>query len=214
MKKILSFILSMTLLCGCSATENNTANDETLTENTTLSVSEDTTEQRDSVDDVTEVNGEKILIAYFSQSGNTRKIAEEINSQMSGDIFEIKTSTPYPEDYNTLIDVAKKEQEENVRPELSTHIENIEEYDVIFLGYPNWWSDLPMPVFTFLDEYNLEGKTIIPFCTHGGGGFANGIESMKTEEPNANFIEGIAINGSSVDNSGDEISEWLNGLGL
>ena len=108
----------------------------------------------------------KILIAYFSHSGNTKVVANSIKENIGGDIFEIKTSLSYPTSYNAVVDKAKKEQNANDRPELISHVENMDSYNVIFIGYPNWWGTIPMAEFTFLEEYNFSGKTIIPFCTH------------------------------------------------
>lgn len=113
--------------------------------------------------------GGRVLIAYFSWGGNTRGIAEEIAGQTGAELFEITPVTPYSDDYNTVLDEAQRDQKEQARPELADHLENMDDYDVILLGYPNWWASIPMPVASFLEEYDLAGKTIIPFCSHGGG---------------------------------------------
>ena len=115
-------------------------------------------------------NGKKVLVAYFSRSGNTKAIASHIKELTGGDLFEIQTAKPYPADYHTCTEVAKKEKNDNARPELKEKVKNIEEYDIIFIGFPNWWGTMPMPILTFLESYKLEGKIVIPFCTHGGGG--------------------------------------------
>jgi flavodoxin len=106
--------------------------------------------------------GGKILIACFSWSGNTRVVAGQIQKTVGGDLFEIKTAKAYPKDYRECIDVAKKEQQANARPELSAKVENMDAYNIIFVGYPNWWGTLPMPLFTFFESYDFKGKTIIP----------------------------------------------------
>jgi flavodoxin len=103
-----------------------------------------------------------ILIAYFSHSGNTQVIANQIYESVGGDIFKIVTVDPYPTNYNAVVNLAKQEQKNDYRPELATKVENMDSYDVIFVGYPNWWATMPMAVFTFLEEYDFAGKTIIP----------------------------------------------------
>lgn len=217
MKKLFVSLLILTMLCGCSTSSDTDVTEQT-TENlisNTQTTEVVTSEIQETVYAAApETIEENILIAYFSQTGNTEKLAEDIHNTVGGDMFEITTVTPYPDDYNTLVDQARQEQDEDFRPELATHIDNIEQYDIIFLGYPNWWSDLPMPVFSFLDEYDLSGKTIIPFCTSGGGGFGNGVESMQSAEPDAVFEEGFEVDGSSVDSAETNVNEWLDGLGL
>ena len=111
--------------------------------------------------------GGKILIAYFSWSGNTRGIAQEIQRETGADIFEISPVEPYSSDYNTVLMEAQEDQHKQARPELSGHVENMDEYDTILLGYPNWWASIPIPITSFLEEYDLSGKRIIPFCSHG-----------------------------------------------
>ncbi len=113
---------------------------------------------------------EKILIVYYSWSGNTRSVAEKIREITGGDIIEIVPALPYPEDYNEVVNQAKKEIREGFRPELETIIGRVDEYSRIFIGSPNWWNTVAPPVASFLAEHDLTGKTIFPFCTHGGGG--------------------------------------------
>lgn len=217
MKKLFVSLLILTMFCGCSTSSDTDVTEQT-TENlisNTQTTEFVTSEIQETVDAAApETIEENIIIAYFSQTGNTERLAEDIHNTVGGDMFEITTVTPYPDDYNTLVDQARQEQDEDFRPELATHIDNIEQYDIIFLGYPNWWSDLPMPVFSFLDEYDLSEKTIIPFCTSGGGGFGNGVESMQSAEPDAIFKEGFEVDGSSVDGAETNVNEWLDGLGL
>ncbi len=147
----------------------------------------------------------KILVLYFSQSGNTEAVANIIHNEVGGDIVKLETVQTYPSDYNELVDYAQKEQKQNARPELKTKIDNIEQYDTIFLGYPNWWADMPMPLYTFLDEYDLSGKTIAPFITHGGSGLSGTPDKIKKEEPNATVTEGLAVSGSNAKNSGSTV---------
>ncbi len=159
-----------------------------------------------------EETGVKALIVYFSHSGNTESVAEEIQNQTGADIFEIIPETPYTDDYNTLLDVAQDEKRNDTRPSISGTIENIENYDIIYLGYPNWWADMPMILYTFLDTYDLSGKTIAPFVTSGGSGFSNTINTIKSMEPNAEVAEGLAIRDSAAGDPGDAVAEWLSKL--
>lgn len=162
----------------------------------------------------TEIQNGKTLILYFSQSGNTQKVANFIHEAVGGDIVRLETVKTYSSNYNDLLDEAQEEQRNNARPELKTKIDNIEEYSTIFLGYPNWWGDMPMPLYTFLEEYDLSGKTIAPFVTSGGSGFSNTISTIRENEPNANIVDGLSINGSSASKSQDEVEEWTNNLGF
>lgn len=158
--------------------------------------------------------GSKTLILYFSMSGNTQTVANFIHDEIGGDIIRLETEQTYPEDYNDLVDYAQEEQQENARPELKTKIENIDQYDTIFLGYPNWWGDMPMPIYTFLDEYDLSGKTIAPFITHGGSGLSGTDENIQEEEPDATVTEGLSIYGDDAKNSQSDVEDWLNSLGF
>jgi len=156
----------------------------------------------------------KILVAYFSHTGNTRVIANQIHEKVGGDIFEIVTVNPYPTDHDAVVDQAKQEQEDNYRPELATKVENMDSYDVVFIGYPNWWGTMPMPVFTFLEEYDFSGKTIIPFCTHEGSGLGRSVEDITKLCPQSTILDGLAIRGSSVETAQDDVSEWLREIGM
>ncbi|WP_229395352.1 flavodoxin [Methanosarcina sp. DH1] len=156
----------------------------------------------------------KILVAYFSHTGNTRVIANQIHEKVGGDIFEIVTVNPYPTDYDAVVDQAKQEQEDNYRPQLKTKVENMDSYDVVFIGYPNWWGTMPMSVFTFLEEYDFSGKTIIPFCTHEGSGLGRSVEDITELCPQSTILDGLAIRGSSVETAQDDVSEWLRKIGM
>lgn len=157
-----------------------------------------------------------VLIAYFSHSGNTRYMAEQVHAQVGGDIFEIRTVKPYPEDYDTVVDQAKREQNMSHRPQLATHLPDIESYDAIFVGYPNWWGTMPMVLFTLFEENDFSGKTLIPFCTHEGSVFGRSVSDMKKINPHATIADGLAIRGGSVRNKSahKDITEWLADLGL
>ena len=123
--------------------------------------------------------GSKSLVVYFSWSGNTENVAKSIQTQTGADIFEIVPATPYSDDYDTVVDLAREEQRNSARPAISDSIENIEQYDVIYVGFPNWWGDMPMILYSFFDEYDFSGKTIVAFATNGGweGSTLDDIES-------------------------------------
>jgi len=163
-----------------------------------------------------EINMEKVLVAYFSRTGeqysvgeitegNTKKLAEIIAEKTNGDLFEIKVvADNYPNKYAPLIQFAKQEKQINARPEIVGEVENFADYDTIFIGYPNWWADMPMPVYTFLDKYDLSGKNVYKFCTHEGSG---GVHS-----------DDFALYGHIAQNdkpqAEEKVSKWLKGLGF
>lgn len=121
--------------------------------------------------------------------------------------------TPYPAGYDETTDVALKEQHANARPKLSTHVDRMEDYDTIFLGYPNWWGTIPMAVCAFLEEYKLSGKTIVPFCTHEGSRLGSSERDIAKLCPGARLLGGLAIRGSSVERARKDVNDWLAGLG-
>lgn len=157
----------------------------------------------------TKGNGGKVLIVYFSWGGNTRGIAEEIQSQTGADLFEIEPVTPYSSDYNTVLDEAQRDQNEQARPELTTHVENIDDYDTIIIGYPNWWASIPMPVASFLEEYDFSGKTVIPFCSHGGGRFGQSLTAIVKLVPDAVMGEALSIHYSGGSEMPQDVADWL-----
>jgi len=157
----------------------------------------------------TESSGGKVLIAYFSWGGNTRGIAEEIQTQTGADLFEIELVNPYSSDYNTVLDETQRDQNEQARPELATHVENMEEYDTIILGYPNWWASIPMPIASFLEEYDFSGKTIILFCSHGGGRFGQSLTAIAKLAPDATMGEALSVHYSGGSSLSGDITEWL-----
>ncbi|MDR2198290.1 MAG: flavodoxin [Deltaproteobacteria bacterium] len=162
----------------------------------------------------------RILVAYFSWSGNAKALAKQIAEETGGDLFEIKTVTAYPETYNETIELAKQEQENNARPALSGSVENMERYGAVFLCYPNWWGTLPMGVFTFLESYDFSGKTIYPLVTHGGSRFGRSLDDIKKLSPKAVIGEGIDVvaydanpkNGPVVTLPNKEVTSWLTEL--
>ena len=159
-------------------------------------------------------NGEKVLIAFFSWGGNTKGIAEEIQSQTDADLFEIELVHPYSNDYNTVLDEAQRDQNAQARPEIKNHVEDMEQYDTIILGYPNWWASIPMPIASFLEEYDFSGKTIIPFCSHGGGRFGQSLTALSKLAPDANMGEALSIHYSGGSSLSSDVSEWLETNGI
>lgn len=167
----------------------------------------------------------KVLVAYFSRTGeqysvgsitegNTEIIAKMIAEKTNGDLFEIKVAKDnYPKDYTALTEYAKSEMNQNARPEIVGGVDNFDIYDTIFIGFPIWWGDKPMPVYTFLESYDFRGKNIVPFCTHEGSGFC-GTQGM--DKSGAKILKGLAIYGHTAQNERAEadrkVSEWLNSL--
>ena len=151
----------------------------------------------------------KILIAFFSWSGNTRGAAQEIQRQTGADIFEITLVHPYSTNYNTVLMEAQEDQHKQARPEIAEHIENFDDYDIILLGYPNWWASIPMPIASFLEEYDFSGKTIIPFCSHGGGRFGQSLTTIAKLAPDAIMGTGLSIHYSGGSALPDDVSAWL-----
>ncbi len=156
----------------------------------------------------------KVLIAYFSWSGNTRGIAQEIQRQTGADIFEISPVDPYSSDYNTVLMEAQEDQHKQARPALTEHVDNMDDYDVIILGYPNWWASIPLPIASFLEEYDFSGKRIIPFCSHGGGRFGQSLTAIAKLALNADIGEGLSVHYSGGSALPDDVSAWLDRNGL
>lgn len=182
------------------------------------------------------VSGGRILIAYFSVPetdgvdtvssasrvnldgevlGNNQYLAQLIQQETGGDLFRIETVQEYPGTHDALLDFAYTELTENARPALASQIENPDNYDVIFLGYPNWNSDLPMPLYTFLETYDFSGKTIIPFTVHGGSRFSRTIETIQQLQPDAAVMEdGLAVSRGDAADAQDVVTDWVAGLGI
>lgn len=173
-----------------------------------LDLSKQTTPAPDTAD------GNNILIAYFSFEGHTKQIAEEIYAQIGGDLFEITPEKPYTGTRNDLSGIASAELRENARPALSTHVNNMDQYDVVFIGYPCWWSNAPMVVFTFLEEYDFSGKTVVPFTSYGESVWGCSLDSIAESANGATIAEGFAIQEHQMENLSEQITEWLQGLDL
>ena len=170
----------------------------------------------------------KCLIAYFSRPGNnyvggtivnlpvgnTEVVAKFIQELTGAYLFRIEAVHSYPEDYTEATEVAKEEMHTNARPKITGRLESVDSYDVIFLGYPIWWGTMPMPVFTFLEDYDFAGKTIAPFCTHEGSGLGRSVSDIRKTCPHSTVLDGIAIRGSDVKNAKDEVAGWLREIGM
>lgn len=164
--------------------------------------------------DVSSEKGAESLVVYFSRSGNTENVAKSIQSQTNSDIFELVPVTPYSDDYDTVADVAQEEQSSNARPAISETIENIQQYDVIYVGFPIWWGDMPMILYTFFDTYDLSEKTIAPFCTSGGSGLSDTVNEIRSLEPNATVLDGLHIGSESSSQPDEAVSQWIREIGI
>lgn len=210
-------------LVGCSSQEqSSSASAQTVTQEQTSS---QTAEAK---------TNSKILVVYFTYAenanlpddvdassraslqkvddkiiGNTALIASQIQKDLNADIFSIQVTNKYAGTYDETVNMAKQEQADNIRPELKNHISNLADYDTIFIGYPNWWGDMPMALYTFFDEYDFSGKTIIPFSTSGGSGLSNTVEEIKQLEPNATVEGATTFSAQSTGNAQTEVTSWL-----
>ncbi len=177
----------------------------------------------------TDSDGKNILVAYFSRAdenynvgtidvGNTQIVAEYIASEVGADSFHIETVTPYPADYDECCDVAKQELADKARPEIQVGVENMEQYDIVFLGYPIWWGDMPMAVYTFMDSCDFSDKVVIPFNTHEGSGESGTYSAIASYLPNAQVLDGMAIQGKTAQEFSSDtqqaVRDWLDGLGF
>jgi flavodoxin len=174
-------------------------------------------------DSIMNLTNKKCLIAYFSRkgqnyfsgkivdlkAGNTEVVAKMIQKRTGGDLFHIETVTAYPKDYIETTEIAKNELRTKARPKLTGRVENMGAYDVIFLGYPNWWGTPPMAVFTFLENYDFTGKTILPFCTHEGSGMGHSEKDIAKSCPKATILKGLAIHGSHASSAESEVLSWI-----
>lgn len=185
-------------------------------------------------------SGNRVLVAYFSRAeniggapsvdavssasinmrdgevtGNMKAMAEVIQELTSGDIFSIQTEHAYSPNYRESTNEAREELNSNARPALTTHVENMSQYDVIYVGYPNWWGTIPTAVSSFLEEYDFSGKTIIPFCSHEGSGLGSGESAIRELCPEATLLDGYAVRGSRAvsDETRGEIADWLQEIG-
>ena len=166
-------------------------------------------------DGVDAVAGASRVVVDGEVLGNTQYIAQLIQQQTGGDLFRIETVQEYPGSHDPLLEFAYNERAEGARPELAAQMENLDSYDIIFLGYPNWNADLPMPLYTLLEQTDLSGKTIVPFTTHGGSGFSRIIQTIQELQPNATVVsDGLSISRNSVAQAEGDVASWVSGLGL
>lgn len=215
--------------------EPQTTSSQAEIEDSNMESTEENADVSTEAEGASEAGSSNILVAYFSVMetdgvdtvsgasrvavngevlGNNQYIAQIIQQEVGGDLFSIETVQEYPTTHQPLLEFAYEEKADNARPELATHIENLENYDVIFLGFPNWNADLPMPLYTFLEEYDFSGKTIIPFTTHGGSGFSRTIQTISELQPDATVVsEGLSISRNSVLDIEGDVIDWLKGLG-
>lgn len=243
MKKLIAIIIAgmMALsLAACSGNAAQESSQETTsgTESSSAEAEESTVSAETLSPEAAEDTGTNMLVAYFSYAenaelpddvdasttasiqvwnnettGNTGVVADMIADATGADLFSIQTVEKYPDSYEATVDQGQEEQSADARPALATHIENLDSYDVIFLGFPNWWGDMPMALYSFLDEVDLSGKTIVPFVTSGGSGFSDTIRTIESMESGATVQEGLSINGSSAASAQDQVNEWLAELG-
>ena len=220
MKKAIAILLSLTMILGLAACGNSASQTEqSPTEDTSVESKADTNSAENSTDmentDNQDVQDHKVLVAYFSATGTTKGVAEHIANGLNADIYEIVPEDPYTDadlNYNdnnsrTTIEM----NDPNARPAISGSVENMEQYDIIFVGYPIWWGEAPRIVSTFMESYDFSGKTIVPFCTSGGSGIGSSASNLERLTSGATWLDGRRLNGSD---SQDTVMEWVNGLGL
>lgn len=224
MKKWTSLLLALAMalsLAACgSSNQGNTpeppasVSGSTAEETPTEEPAEEPSEEPAESETSTTGDSSSVLIAYFSWSGNTEQVAQIIQQETGGDLFEIAPATPYTNDYNELLDIAQQEQSDNARPELAGQVENWEQYDTIFVGYPNWWSDAPMAVYTFLESYDWDGKTLVPFNISASGGFGRSLSGLEESATGATILDGLSFTERTLGDAQSEVTTWLDELGL
>jgi len=213
MKKGLTLLVLLISLFGITACEKN------------IEKAESESKAQDVLEETENVKS-NILVVYFSRTGanynvgnieigNSAMMASYIKDYLKADSFEIVPVKKYSDDYETTTAEAQKEKEEKARPEIKDKIENFDDYDTIFIGYPIWWGDLPMIVYNFLESYNFNGKTVVPFNTHEGSGNAGTYETIKSKLPKANIKDGLALQGvvARTESGKNETINWLKKLG-
>lgn len=167
------------------------------------------------VEDPSSVDVDATTSASVLAPGNTAKLASWIQQEVGSDLHSIVVEEPYSSDYDQCLDRAADEKAENARPALASHVDNMEDYDIVFLGFPNWWYTLPVPVLTFVEEYDWSGKTVVPFVTHGTGGLSSTIRDLTAALPeDVTILEPIGVYRPEVDASQSAVQEWIAGLDL
>ena len=211
MKKTIAILLSLVMIFGLAACGNSASQTEQ------PSTEENSVESTSSMEEANapDVQESKVLVAYFSATGTTEGVAEHIANGLNTDIYEIVPEDPYTDadlDYNdnnsrTTIEM----NDPDARPAISGSVENMEQYDIVFIGYPIWWGDAPRIVSAFMEQYDFSGKTIVPFCTSGGSGIGSTAANLEQLTSGATWLSGRRLNGSD---SPDIVMEWVNSLGL
>lgn len=197
------------LIAYFSWADNTVVEDETAAVQSALSHYESIGD-RENYSDV-----DAVASASVVAPGNTAKMAQWIQEYVGGDIFPILVTEPYPDNYDECLDRAANEKAENARPLLAEHLDNMADYDVIFLGFPNWWSTAPMAVFSFIEEYDLSGKTIVPFCAHGTGGTAASVRDITAALPDScEIMDVLGVYRADINQSQSAVNEWLESLGF
>ena len=230
---ILAFVMILALTaCGSSGntTESDGTKDQTLSAQSEMENNSEITPESEKAasepqdgskesesSDINTEDTNRILVVYFSWSGHLDSMAHWVADETGGDLYRVTAADPYPEDYNATADRAKQEQDDDVRPEISVDItsEQMSEYDTVFFGFPVWWYDLPMPMWTFLENYDFSGKTIIPFFSHEGS--SNGANALPTVEKLAvaatvRSDDALSIRGGNVDSAENDVRAWVQGL--
>ncbi len=219
MKRIGAWFLTLILIVSLSACGNGNSGSDVVTSETSQKETQTTATISDSTNE--DGGSKKALVAYFSRAGenygvgviekgNTEIVSEIIADEVGADIFRIQTVNAYPESYEECTKVARQERDSGTRPELASAVANFDGYDVIYLGYPIWYGDMPMAVYTFLESYNFTGKTIVPFCTHAGSGLADTVNSIRSVCGGATVLSGLAIVGTTAQNDTDGVRASVN----
>ena len=225
MKKILAVFMSLILVFAFAACSNQQSEPNTSSQTSENTPAPNNTNGKNlvvyfSMPETTDPNNmtteedNSVVVIDGEVLGNTQYMAYVIQETVGADIFRIKPETPYPTDHEKLVDLAKEEQNDNARPKIKDTIASFDTYENIFVGYPNWWGDMPMILYSFFDEYDFSGKTIIPFNTHGGSGFSSTISTIKELEPNAEVLDGKSISRNDIQDAEQEIIDWVKSLGF
>ena len=205
---LLAVIIILSILCACGNTLQSEPSTDGTQSTETASLAEPANETVSANAETTAVPEGKTLVIYFSHTGTTKEVAAYVHGLVGGDFVEIIPVEAYPEGYSAALDPAKEEQRKNARPAIRDPLDSIDEYDVIYLGYPIWWGTVPMIVNTFLESYDFAGKTVVPFATSGGTGITQSIKDIRGEIPTADVKDGLLVR------SNDSILPWLQELGL
>lgn len=233
MKKVISFFLALTMiisLAACIATEEQANSSSESSESSSSEMDASAPESSETGDEP----GSNILVAYFSWAdnailsddvdavaspsvippGNVQQLAGWVQEETGGDLFSIRVTDPYSSDWDECLDRANRERGDDARPELVKNVENLDRYDTVFLGYPNWWYGVPMALLTFLEQNDLSGKQVYLFCSHGTGGLANSVEIITEAAPEAVISDNIFdCYEEDASSSQGSIQNWVTGLG-